>query len=102
MNRYNIISPSLDGVISDDGLYFEGVRKPMEIYTIRDKADDSKAISTNEVEILEKYFNDIYNLFLRKLSSFASFEISTSEDTMKMQALLQELIKVKSLMNKGV
>jgi hypothetical protein len=100
--NYNTVLPSLDGVISDDCLYFEGVHKPLEVYTIRDREDPNKTISKNEIDVLEKYFNDVYNLFLRKLSSFASIENSSSEDTMKMQALLQELIKVKNLINKGV
>lgn len=93
MKTYNIISPSLDGVLSDDHLYFEGVRRPIEVYKVR----DGGSMSHENIDILEKYFNDVYNLFLRKLSTFASFEQSTDEDTTKMQALLQELIKVKKL-----
>ncbi len=94
MKTYNIISPSLDGVLSEDHLYFEGVRRPTEIYKIRDGGE----IRQESVDVLEKYFNDIYNLFLRKLSAFATFEFSSNEEIMKMQALFQELIKVKSLL----
>lgn len=97
MRTYNITMPSLDGVLSDDHLYFEGVRRPMEVYRIRDGAP----MTDETVDILEKYFNDVYNLFLRKLSTFATFEYSTDEDTTKMQALLQELIKVKKLIADG-
>ncbi len=93
MKKYALTSPSLDGVLSDDHLYFEGIRKPLEVYKIRDGGQ----VSENNIDILEKYFNDLYNLFLRKLSNFATFGHSTDEDTMKMQALLQELIKVKKL-----
>ncbi len=93
MKTYNIMSPSLDGVLSDDHLYFEGVSRPGEIYAIRDQ----HIYTHDSLAVLEKYFNDIYNLFLRKLSSFAMFEYSNEESTMKMQALLQELIKVKKL-----
>jgi hypothetical protein len=87
------MSPSLDGVLSDDHLYFEGVSRPAEIYTVRDQ----HIYTQDSLDVLEKYFNDIYNLFLRKLTNFAMFEYSDEESTMKIQALLQELIKVKKL-----
>lgn len=93
MKTYNITSPSIDGVISSDYLYFEGVKRPSEIYTVRDQEMSYK----DNIDVLEKYFNDIYNLFLRKLSSFAMFEYTNDEESLKMQALLQELIKVKKL-----
>lgn len=93
MKTYTITSPSIDGVLSDDCLYFEGLERPMELYTVRDQGPSSE----DHITILEKYFNDLYNLFLRKLSSFAMFEHTSAEEAMKMQALLQELIKVKKL-----
>jgi len=93
MKNYSIISPSLDGMLSDDSLFYEGVTRPGIIYTVRDNGG-----SMDDIEVLEKYFNDIYNLFLRKLSNFAMFERNNEDDTMKLQALLQELIKVKKLM----
>ena len=88
-----MISPSIDGMLSDDHLYFEGVYRPSEIFTIR----DGGIKTDSNIDVLEKYFNDIYNLFLRKLSSFAMYEHTSSEEATKMQALLQELIKVKKL-----
>lgn len=93
MKTYNINYPSIDGILSDDLLYFEGVNRPSELFTIRDQG----YISEDKVDVLEKYFNDLYNLFLRKLSSFAMFEHTNEEEAMKMQALLQELIKVKKI-----
>lgn len=93
MNTYNIISPSINGILSDDHLYFEGVFRPSEIYTVMDGGETSY----RNIDILEKYFNDIYNLFLRKLSAFAGFEHITDEEETKLQALLQELMKVKGL-----
>jgi hypothetical protein len=93
MKNYSITSPSLDGMLSDDSLYFEGVTRPSAIFTVRDGMG-----SVDDIEVLEKYFNDLYNLFLRKLSNLAMFEITSEDDTMKLQALLQELIKVKKLM----
>lgn len=93
MKSYNIISPTIDGLLSDDNLYFEGVSKPSKVYFIRDNG----SADCRDVDVLEKYFNDIYNLFLRKISAFAAFDVVGNEDTIKIQALLQELIKVKKL-----
>jgi hypothetical protein len=91
MRTYTITSPYIDGILSDDQIYFEGVNRPGEIYTIRDSG------TGYNIDILEKYFNDLYNLFLRKLSSFAMFENTDDEEVVKMQALLQELVKVKKM-----
>lgn len=98
MKTYNIISPSIDGILSDDYLYFEGIHRPSEIYLVRDAGNNSyNNVSKKNIDVLEKYFNDIYNLLLRKLSAFATFEHVTNEDETKLQALLQELVKVKGL-----
>ncbi|MDQ5893557.1 MAG: hypothetical protein QG640_569 [Patescibacteria group bacterium] len=93
MNTYSKISPSIIGVLSDDHLYFEGLNRPAVMYTIRDGSD----VPGSSMDTLEKYFNDVYNLFLRKLSAFTTLDHATNEETMKLQALLQELIKVKGL-----
>ena len=93
MKTYTIASPMLEGLLSDDHLYFEGVNRPSQIY----KARDGTPVSKENIDVLEKYFNDIYNLFLRKLSSFAAFERTSDEEATKLQALLQELMKVKRL-----
>lgn len=93
MKDYNIISPFIDGILSDDYLYFEGICRPQEILRLR----DSEELKYHSYEVLEKYFNDIYNLFLRKISLFSSFEYTSEEETIKLQALLQELIKVKKI-----
>ena len=98
MKTYSIIHPSIDGVISDDNLYFEGVNRPSQVYVVR----DGGGLEDKDVDVLEKYFNDIYNLFLRKLSSFAMFEKTSDEEAAKMQALLQELIKVKRIFWKSL
>jgi hypothetical protein len=97
MKTYTLVSPSVDGLLSDDNLYFEGVSRPQEIYKIR----DGGKVSEENVDLLEKYFNDVYNLLLRKLSGFAMFESIKEEDEVKIQALLQELIKVKRILVKG-
>ena len=94
MRNYNIISPSIGGMLSDDFLYFEGVNRPSEIFLIKDE----EVISNENIEILERYFNDIYNLFLRKISVFVSLDNINDEESIKLQALLQEMIRIKKMM----
>ncbi|MEK7095397.1 MAG: hypothetical protein AAB917_01940 [Patescibacteria group bacterium] len=94
MKIYTVTSPSLEGILSDDHLFFEGVQRPQNLYQIK---DEDSLHRVENIEILEKYFNDIYNLFLRKLSFFVTEESTTNEESTKLQALLQEMIKVKSL-----
>lgn len=97
MKAYSTISPTLSGVLSDDYLYFEGTRRPQAFFTLR----DGKTVGNNDREksilMLEQYFNDVYNLFLRKLTSFASSDPASDDESLKLQALLQELVKVKGL-----
>jgi len=91
---YALVSPSLDGLLSDDALYFEGISRPAAYYTLRDAPPGS-----GDPIVLEHYWNDVYNLFLRKISSFAAGDGAPEEDSIKLQALLQELIKVKELLS---
>ncbi len=97
MKDYNLTQPSVIGILSDDHLYFEGVSRPSDIFVIKDSGN----MSDDDIDILEKYFNDIYNLFLRKVSAFVAVDRVNNEETTKLQALLQELIKVKDLIIKA-
>lgn len=94
MKNYTVTSPSLDGVISNDPLFFEGIQRPTIISMIK----DSPNIPKGNIDLLEKYFNDIYNLFLKKLSTYTMTEKPDDQEALKLQALLQEIIKVKSLL----
>jgi hypothetical protein len=85
-------APNLIGVISDDYLYYEGVSRPAAFYLVRDEGH----LSNESIFELERYFHDVYNLFLRKLTNFAGVA-STDEESLKLQALLQELINIKKL-----
>lgn len=91
MKTYHL--PTISGVLSDDYLYFEGTSRPQAFFTLRDGAHVKDA---HELLELERYWNDLYNLFLRKLTDFAGGPVS-DEESLKLQALLQELIKVKIL-----
>lgn len=48
--------------------------------------------------ILERYFNDIYNMLLKKLTELATGERVTKSDLMKMHSLLDEMMKVRTLL----
>ncbi len=88
--------PNIYGILSDDHMFFEGVNRPSEIYSIRDGINEK-----DNILILEKYLNDLYNLFLRKISTYVTIQTNIVEDSIKLQALLQEIIKVKDLIEKA-
>lgn len=92
MKEYSITSPLINGILSDDYLYFEGLRKPQAFFALQDKT-----VEGDDIVVLERYWNDMYNLFLRKLTQFASSDPMNDEGSLKLQALLQELIKIKGL-----
>jgi hypothetical protein len=95
MKNYYPPTPLIDGILSDDYLYFEGINRPSELFFIKDGAK----VDGRDFDILEKYLNDVYNLFLRKVSNYISVDKPSEEETIKIQALLQELIKVKNLIS---
>lgn len=100
MRDYSIASPSISGVISDDHLYFEGLRKPQALFALRDRLEagiNEKAIEKEDIAMLERYSDDLYSFFLRKLTQFAAAAPIDDEESLKLQALLQEFIKVKRL-----
>lgn len=48
--------------------------------------------------VLEGYLNDIYKLFLRKVSEFEYRPLSEEDDIVRLRSLLEEVIKVKKLL----
>jgi hypothetical protein len=54
--------------------------------------------SQNKYHILERYYNDIYKLFLNRLSKFDCDSASGITDRKKLKSLLDELIYVKTLL----
>ncbi len=99
MKTYTIVSPSLQGILSDDHVYFEGIKRPTDYFIARDSVHLEKEVSPKNIEILERYLQDIYNLFLRKLSNYILDNRDEMEESIKIQALLQEIIKVKELIH---
>ena len=48
--------------------------------------------------ILERYFSDVYSMFLNKLTYFAMGTNTKEEDVVRLRALLEELVKVRKLL----
>ncbi len=111
-----LVSPSLDGILRHDSVMYEGLKRPVEVLRVLDgpsshgrgahgsrgKEDNQKRQPTEEqIKILEGYFNDIYGVFMKKLSHFVVAASSKPDEVVKLQALLQEMIKIKSLMGRS-
>ncbi len=68
-------------------------RKTFERNSFRDKKQQKSII-------LERYFNDVYKLFLAKLNALAMGEKLSPEGHSKMKTMLDEIIKVRGLLEK--
>jgi hypothetical protein len=99
---YTVVSPSLEGVLSHESLMYDGIRRPAEILRALDgpAADPSLPKPPHQEKILEQYFYDLYGVFMKRLSSFVLESEPADLETVKLQAMLQEMIKVKKLMGK--
>ena len=77
------------------GILYEGIPRPQSLSLIH----DGGARDGEDIAVLERYFIDIQNLFLRRLSSFSSDgDVSEDgQDGMRLRSLLDELIKVKMI-----
>lgn len=100
---YSVTSPSLDGILSHDSIVYEGLVRPEEIIRAFDKPP-SKAMpdlhNPEKRQILHDYFNDLYGLFMRKISQLVTEQEVTPEAEVKLMAMLQELIKIRKLLTK--
>ncbi len=81
--------------MSQEFILFEGVARPNTLLMIH----DGSIKSPEDIAVLERYFIDIQNLFFKRLSGFSSDGESSSvgEDATRLRALLDEIIKVKNL-----
>jgi len=103
MNRdYNVTSPSLGGFLTHDSLVYEGIRRPSEILRAFDgPGAGSLSPKAGEDKILEQYFYDLYGVFMKRLSQFVLSADASDSETVKLQAMLQEMIKIKKLIGRG-
>lgn len=109
MNDYQIVSPSLDGILHHESIVYEGIKRPFEVLRVLDgpsakgkkKSDLSKRIAYTEQEyrVIERYIQDLHGLFMKKFSQLMIEPELRSDEALKIQAMLQEMIKIKGLIS---
>ena len=75
----------------------------MEIAKIFDRSGTYRAIDYGDISAedrkrIEGYFHDLYGIIVKKISEFVMKSESSPDEAVKLQAMLQELIKVKKLL----
>ncbi len=107
-----VVSPSLDGILRHDSVMYEGLKRPVEVLRVLDGpsargrgSGDShgrqkRQPTEEQIKVLEGYFNDVYGIFMKKLSHFVVAASTKADDIVKLQALFQEMIKIKGLIAK--
>jgi hypothetical protein len=63
-------------------------------------SDTTKPKRTHESKVLEQYFYDLYGVFMKRFSTYVLDPKSTAADELKLTALLQEMIKIRKLLQK--
>ena len=103
IRNYGLLAPSLDGVLSHESLMYDGIVRPVETLRAFDSpaADRSHKHPAHEDKVLERYFYDLYGVFMKRLSQFVLESDPSDAETVKLQAMLQEMIKVKKLRGKA-
>ena len=99
------MSPSLDGILCHDSVVYEGINRPNEVIRAFDKPRNEQVpehVSSEKLQILQDYFNDLYGLFMRKMGQFISDHEISADMEVKLMAILQDLIKVKRLLFSSV
>ncbi len=55
---------------------------------------------SNQDRLLEEYLHDIYGLFVKRLAHFVLNNKTDEGDTVRLNAMLREIIKTKAILNK--
>ncbi len=107
MRDYQLISPSLDGILHHDSVVYEGIKRPFELLRVMDGPSRRKARLDNSIEevvytqdeskIIQDYLQDLHTLFLKKFSQFMVESEIKPDEGVKLLAMLQEMIKIKRL-----
>lgn len=109
MRDYQLISPSLDGILHHESMVYEGIRRPFELLRVMDGPASLRkknqpilnevVYTEQENKIIQQYLYDLNVLFMKKFSQFMIESESKYDDSVKLQAMLQELVKIKGLMS---
>ncbi len=105
MREYQIVSPSLDGILHHESVVYDGIHRPEALLRVMDRPRSTKhhlesVYNEQEQKIINQYFNDIYVVFMKKVSLFVTESDIKPDDELKLLALLQEMIKVKKIVAK--
>ena len=101
---YQLVSPSLEGVLSASSLTYEGIQRPAEVLRVLDGPAARGSVrkhTEQEQRVLQEYFQDLYGIFMKKFTHFVVQPEAAPTDTIKLQAMLQEMIKIKRLIQQG-
>ena len=92
--------------ISHDETIFEGLIRPASMLFFHETGQgyerDLSGKDSESGAILERYFSDVQNLFLKKFALFAGADQISEQETHKLRSLLEEMIKVKELIGKSI
>lgn len=100
---YQTVSPSLDGILRHESVTYDGFHRPEAVARIFDKPAGPRTGELDDAEkqkVIEQYSQDLYGLITKKLSLFAAESEPSYEEGIKLQALLQEYIKIKGLLGR--
>ncbi|MCX6718910.1 MAG: hypothetical protein NTZ38_00840 [Candidatus Taylorbacteria bacterium] len=101
LRDYTITSPSLYGILSHELVEYNNLRRPENIERIFDRPSKiklTKEESATRRKALEEYFHDLYGILMKKVSEFAIEAECLPDEAVKLQAILQEFVKVKGLL----
>lgn len=104
MRDYRVLSPSLEGVFIHDSVRYEGISRPVEILRALEGPASKRSVpeyDSKQRKVLDDYFRDLYAIFLKRLSTFAVESSQDESDGIRLQAMLQELVKIKTLIEAG-
>lgn len=90
------ISQSSGYMLVEDATEFDGIARPAKQLLIKDVER-----TPEDNVILERYFNDMYAMFMNRLSALALGNKITPEDERKLRSLLEEMLKVKGLIERA-
>ncbi len=62
----------------------------------RRKIGKNALLSETDFKVLQEYFYDLYGVFMKRLSHFLVEADVSSDDSIKLQAMLQEMIRVRN------
>lgn len=95
------MSPSVDGILAHDSILYGGVKRPTKLLRVYDspaRISLEHSGKKGDKEEIERYFGDLHVVFMKRFSEFVVDREVVDEDTITMQAMLQEMIKVKKIL----